>query len=196
MARTIGSDGKTTRARIERRALELIARLGFEALTMRQLAGACGLQAGALYHYFADKQALLMALAERHQTSLLQGVELSVSTGSPEARLRQFASYHIRHNVQNRHASHVANNELRSLSRANFAVILKLRGAYEKHLRQILKDGADSGEFDIADLTLMTMGIIALLNEVSVWHRDGGALTLDDVCARFGETAAKMAVKT
>lgn len=46
-------------------ALDLLDRSGLEALTMRRLADAMGVQAGALYRYFATKQDLLTAMAER-----------------------------------------------------------------------------------------------------------------------------------
>jgi AcrR family transcriptional regulator len=191
MARTAGSDGKKTEARIRLKALELIARRGFEALTMRQLAGAAGLQAGALYHYFPDKQTLLFSLMERHYASL----PLLPEGGGHEARLRGFARQHIVHHVAQRSASHVANNELRSLNRENFAAIMKMRGAYEKKLRAILADGQAAGVFDIADLTLSTVALLAALEEVCVWFREGGKLTLEEAAERYAEMALRMAAR-
>ncbi|MGH4031265.1 TetR/AcrR family transcriptional regulator [Actinomycetota bacterium Odt1-20B] len=46
-------------------ALALLDETGLDALTMRRLAEAMGVQAGALYRYFATKQDLLTAMAER-----------------------------------------------------------------------------------------------------------------------------------
>ncbi|MFJ3204031.1 TetR/AcrR family transcriptional regulator C-terminal domain-containing protein [Streptomyces sp. NPDC086989] len=46
-------------------ALDLLDEAGLDALTMRRLAEAMGVQAGALYRYFATKQDLLTAMAER-----------------------------------------------------------------------------------------------------------------------------------
>lgn len=45
--------------------MELLDESGLDALTMRRLADAMGVQAGALYRYFATKQDLLTAMAER-----------------------------------------------------------------------------------------------------------------------------------
>lgn len=188
MARTAGSDGKKTEAKIRQKALELIARHGFEGLTMRQLASAVGLQAGALYHYFPDKQTLLFSLMERHYASL---PELAEGGGHAD-RLREFARQHILHNVAHRSASHVANNELRSLNRENFAAIMKMRSAYEKRLRAILSNGQAAGVFDIADLTLSCMALLAALEEVCVWFREGGRLTLEEAAERYAEMALRM----
>jgi TetR/AcrR family tetracycline transcriptional repressor len=46
-------------------ALELLNASGLDALTMRRLADAMGVQAGALYRHFTTKQDLLTAMAER-----------------------------------------------------------------------------------------------------------------------------------
>ncbi|WP_231632973.1 TetR/AcrR family transcriptional regulator C-terminal domain-containing protein, partial [Streptomyces clavuligerus] len=46
-------------------ALDLLDEVGLDALTMRRLAEAMGVRAGALYRYFATKHDLLTAMAER-----------------------------------------------------------------------------------------------------------------------------------
>lgn len=58
MARKAGSTGETTRARIRAAATRLFAERGYDALTMRALGAEVGLQAGALYRYFPDKETL------------------------------------------------------------------------------------------------------------------------------------------
>jgi AcrR family transcriptional regulator len=191
MARTIGSDGVKTRERIRLKALELTARHGFEALTMRQLAGAAGLQVGALYYHFPDKQALLFALMDAHLAALLEANQ--PGAGEPGDQLLDFCRRHILFHVENRQAGHVANNELRSLNRENLAVILKLRGQYERRLRQILTDGVQAGQFQIVHTQLMAAAILGMLNEVCVWYRDGGAQALDEVAQTYAGAALGIA---
>ncbi len=192
MARTAGSDGKKTRAAIHVKALELVVRHGYEALTMRQLADAVGLQAGALYHYYPGKQALLSALIAAHLTQALEAAAALADSGNAPSRLAAFARFHILHGVENRLANHVANNELRSLSRENFAAVMKLRSAYEKKLRQILKDGAEAGVFEMSDTQVTGAALLAMLNEVIVWFRDGGKFPLDETAEIYAGMALKM----
>src|SRR5690606_10653019 len=54
-------DHRARRAEIVSAVLDLIAREGAEAVTVRKAAAAAGVSAGALAHYFADKDALLAA---------------------------------------------------------------------------------------------------------------------------------------
>ncbi|MFE8916956.1 TetR/AcrR family transcriptional regulator [Streptomyces globisporus] len=59
-----GRPARLNQARTVRTALDLLNESGLDALTMRRLADAMGVQAGALYRYFATKQDLLTAMAE------------------------------------------------------------------------------------------------------------------------------------
>ncbi|UMG93091.1 TetR family transcriptional regulator [Nocardioides sp. TF02-7] len=52
------------RADVVDRAIGLLDRTGLEALSMRRLAAELGVQPAALYHHFADKSALLAAVAD------------------------------------------------------------------------------------------------------------------------------------
>ncbi|MBN9275133.1 MAG: TetR family transcriptional regulator, partial [Mesorhizobium sp.] len=146
MARTTGSDGEKTEAAIREAATALIAHHGYEATSMRQLAAEVGVQAAALYRYFPTKEDLLFTLMLEHMEALLAAWGgTHAHAGSPAARLSAFVGNHIAFHIERRHATHVSNMELRSLSHDRLTQILKLRTTYEKELRTILRDGADAG---------------------------------------------------
>ncbi|WP_432907977.1 TetR/AcrR family transcriptional regulator C-terminal domain-containing protein [Micromonospora matsumotoense] len=65
---TRGRPPRLDRERTIDEALRLLNEGGLDALTMRRLAEALNAQAGALYRYFATKQDLLTAMAERMLT--------------------------------------------------------------------------------------------------------------------------------
>ncbi|MFD7508515.1 TetR/AcrR family transcriptional regulator C-terminal domain-containing protein [Streptomyces sp. NPDC059853] len=62
---TRGRPARIDRTRTVEAALDLLDESGLDALTMRRLADALGVQVGALYRHFATKQDLLTAMAER-----------------------------------------------------------------------------------------------------------------------------------
>ncbi|WP_378943595.1 TetR/AcrR family transcriptional regulator [Mesorhizobium sp. ANAO-SY3R2] len=186
MARTAGSDGERTEAAIRDAAVQLIARHGFEAVTMRQLAAEVGVQAAALYRYFPTKEDLLFTLLREHMQALLATWEHArPDIDDPVAQLTAFVANHIRFHVERRHATHVSNMELRSLSRDNLTSILKLRTAYEKELRAILRDGAETGELEVDDTGLTAMAIIQMITGVIVWFRPDERLSVDEVTATY-----------
>ena len=136
MARTTGSDGERTAGGNPRGGGALIARHGYEAVSMRQLATEVGVQAAALYRYFPTKEDLLFTLMREHMQDLAVAWDgARPATLDPAARLAAYVANHIRFHVSRRHSTHVSNMELRSLSREKLSAILKLRAAYEKELR-------------------------------------------------------------
>jgi AcrR family transcriptional regulator len=186
VTRTAGSDGERTEALLREAALTLIARHGYEAVTMRQLAGQVGVQAAALYRYFPTKEDLLFTLMREHMEELIVAWEKEgTDGGTPERRLAAFVENHIRFHIARRASTHVSNMELRSLSKERLSVILKLRGGYEKHLRRILRDGADEGSFLIDDVGLTAMAIIQMITGVIVWFRPDERLSVEDVVATY-----------
>lgn len=186
MARTAGSDGEKTEAAIRDAAVALIARHGFEAVTMRQLAAEVGVQAAALYRYFPTKEELLFTLMREHMEALLAAwASARPDNDDPVARLTAFVVNHIRFHVERRHATHVSNMELRSLSHEKLTAILKLRTAYEKELRTILRDGAEAKVLDVDDTGLTAMAIIQMITGVIVWFRPDERLSVDEVTATY-----------
>ncbi|WP_284164205.1 TetR/AcrR family transcriptional regulator [Frigidibacter sp. SD6-1] len=188
MARRTGSSAEVTGPRIRAAALRLFARHGYAAVSMRQIATEVGLQAGALYLYTPDKQTLLFDLLRGHMEDLLAAYR--VPEGPPEARLRQFVRFHIGYNLDHADEVFLSYMELRNLEPANFAAIESLRRRYEDRLSAILGDGVGQGAFQITDVRLATMAVIAMLNGVNTWYRQSGRLSRDEVLA-IHETMAK-----
>jgi AcrR family transcriptional regulator len=59
-------EGSTTRSRILQIALTLMSQRGVDGTSMRDLAGAAGLNVASLYHYFPSKRDLLEAVLVEH----------------------------------------------------------------------------------------------------------------------------------
>jgi AcrR family transcriptional regulator len=186
VARTTGSDGEKTEAAIRAAAEMLIARHGYEAVSMRQLATEVGVQAAALYRYFPTKEDLLFTLLNEHMQQLAAAWKKArPATADPTRRLAAFVANHIRFHVMRRHSTHVSNMELRSLSRERLSAVLKLRSAYEKELRAILRDGAEQGAFAIDDVGLTAMAIIQMITGVIVWFRPDERLSVGEVTETY-----------
>jgi len=186
MARTTGSDGERTEAAVREAAVNLIARYGYEAMSMRQLAAEVGVQAAALYRYFPTKEDLLFTLMREHMEGLREAWENARPAGAePAEQLAAYVRNHIAFHIERRHATHVSNMELRSLSPDRLTQILRMRTAYEKELRAILRDGAEAGVFSIEDTGLTAMALIQMMTGVIVWFRPGERLSVPEVTATY-----------
>lgn len=163
-------------------ALRLIARDGFAAVSMRQIAAEVGVQVGTLYNYTSDKQSLLFELMAGHMEELL--ADLAAQDWAeldPLGRLDAFTRFHIRWHLPRRDAVFVSYMELRNLTPENFERIEALRHAYEDALEQILRDGLAEGQFVLGEPRVTTMALIALITGVTSWYRPHGRLDLKEI---------------
>lgn len=181
MARKQGSHSDITGPRVQDTALRLIARHGFAAVSMRQIASEVGVQAGALYNYTSDKQSLLFDLMESHMADLLAALRLADLTGDALSRLEGFTRFHIRFHLPRSDQVFVSYMELRNLAPENFARIEAMRREYEDVLEDILRDGEAEGVFAVPDTRVATMALIAMLTGLSHWYREGGRLAMDTI---------------
>jgi AcrR family transcriptional regulator len=194
MARRVGSDGARTEAAIRGAALRLIARYGYEAMSMRRLAEEIGLGAAALYRYFPNKQAMLYSLLQTHMEELLTAWEQArlPYTASAPARLEAFTRFHIRYHLPRAEGVFLSYMELRSLSPDNFDAIGAMRRRYEHDLVQILADGAAAGTLRMDDPRVTARAIIALLTGITTWYRDSGPLDAAGIEQIYWNIVARM----
>ncbi|SDK31785.1 TetR/AcrR family transcriptional regulator [Aliiruegeria lutimaris] len=181
MARKTGSHAEITGPRIRDAALRLFARHGYAAVSMRQIAAEVGVQAGALYAYTSDKQALLFDLMKGHMEHLLGSWKEVARSADPAQQLETFVRFHIRYHLDRPDEVFISYMELRNLEPENFVALESLRRRYEDALQDILTEGCAAGQFTISDTRVAVMGLIAMLTGVSTWFRESGRLSRSDV---------------
>ncbi len=181
MARKTGSHSQITGPKVRAAASKLFARHGFAAVSMRQIAGEVGVQAGALYLYTPDKQTLLFDLMREHMDELLAAWDQQDKGVDPLSQLEAFVRFHIGFHLDRPDEVFIAYMELRNLAQDNFIVIESLRKRYEDVLERILHQGQQAGVFTVPDTKLAMMALIAMLTGVNTWYREGGRLSRDKI---------------
>lgn len=182
MARTIGSNGARTAEAIRQAGVQLIYKHGYEAMSLRQLAGEVGLQSGSLYKYFENKQSLLFDIVRDHMEDLLGKAEADLAgVTDPLARVKAFSAFHLRYHMTRMAHVFIANMEIRSLDEEHRAVVVGLRRRYEGLLEAILRQGADEGVFEVREPKVATYAIISMLTGICMWYRPNGRLTQDEL---------------
>ncbi|MCO6187452.1 TetR/AcrR family transcriptional regulator [Rhizobium sp. L1K21] len=189
MARLAGSNGEKTAGLIRAESLRLIARHGYDAVSMRQIADAVGVQASALYKYFPNKQQLLVTLLKEHMDELFAALdEEALDDLEAEEALEAFARFHVRHHINRADAVFISYMELRALETENFKAVEALRRAYEARLKAILLRGQSAGVFAFEEAHVVAMAILSMLTGVNTWYRSGGRLSqarIEDIYAQM-----------
>ena len=184
MSRTRGSVGAETEKAIRKAAVELIAKHGFEAMTLRDLADHVGLQPGSIYRYIATKDQLLADIMAEHMEALLIAWRKADDLeAGPMARLENFVDFHIRYHFERQKEVLIANLELRSLTPDSRRATVALRKAYENELRAILDLGIAQHLFPPVDSGIATYAILSMLTGVCFWYSPKGRLSPDEIIA-------------
>ena len=188
MARIPGSNGEKTLQSIYDAAIDLIYQDGYEAVSLRQLAGAVGIQAGSLYNHIASKQDLLYKLILTIMEDLNKDLdkELEHSADADDA-LRRFVKFHISYYAARKKKVFICNFELRSLQAENYKQIVGLRDQYEQRLVSILTQGISDGLWKPADVGVAAKALIAMLTGICVWYDPNGGYSIDELVEHYSE---------
>ena len=185
MARKTGSHSEITGPKIKQAALVLFARHGFAAVTMRQIAANVGVQAGAIYNYTPDKEALLFDLLHGHMVDLLSKWAVELVPKNPIAALDHFVAFHLDFHIKRPELVFISYMELRNLSEENFNAIVEQRRIYEKIIYNLILSGVVSGDFLVPDPKITSLALIALLTGPVDWFREDGRLTSDELTRQY-----------
>lgn len=166
--------------------VRLIAKYGYESVSLRMLAKEVGIQAGSLYNYINNKQEFLFDLLASIIRDLVEEMtqELDGLTDPPE-RLRAFIKRHIDFHTRRKEEVFIGNMELRSLTAENFKVIQRMRDEYEAILGGIIEDGVKAGRFHCSDPTITKLAIITMLTAIASWYKPEGRRRIDTLTAEY-----------
>lgn len=182
-----------TREQIYRVAVDLFAERGYDATSLRQIAGRVGIEASSLYNHIESKQDLLFQLIDFATLEMIDYVRKHVEQAGdhPEDRLRAAVRAHLLHHCRNKKQVIVGDSELRSLTEENFARELERRRAYERVFTDILSAGVEQGVFRMMDVKVVSYGLLAFGTTTASWYRPGGRLSAEEVAEVFEDMALR-----
>ena len=116
MARGRAASYDDQREAILAQAALLFAHQGYAGTSMNQVAAACGLSKATLYHYYRDKYALLVSIADGHVGKLQALVaEVLARPLPPEQQLRALIHHIVQAYADAQHAHRVLTEDVRFL---------------------------------------------------------------------------------
>jgi AcrR family transcriptional regulator len=179
MARPRAQDYDEKRQAILDRAAELFAQHGYAGASIMMIADACGASKALLYHYYADKEAVLFDIIEGHLEHLIALVEdCFTMKRAPKEQLFAIAAA-LLDGYRNADAAHqVQINNLKLLPPDKQETLKELERALVRHFSKAI--AAAVPDLDRAFLTPVTMSLFAMLNWHYLWFRDGRDLTRMD----------------
>lgn len=186
--------GDGTRETIIREARALFRERGFDGTVMSELARRSGVTSAALYWHFASKADLCAEILGRDYRDFLAELTERAVGDTPEQQLHAYAEAFIELQLSevevDPNFSYVQlRQELSDKARKE---IQKLERAMLDLLRDILRAGQSAGDFEVDDVTVTALVILAMLEYVFVWFDPHGRLSAAEVATLQANLAVKM----
>jgi len=166
---------KERRNHIVRCSTRAFTKKGYDRTNMRELAKACNMSAGALYHYFGSKEEILYSIinsATSQQAGAMEGCANELATVSPTIALvelmRKFYEWHDDNQDITLFTYQETKNLPDNAQRRIFDSEARILTVFEK----LLIRGIEAGEFDIDDPKLAAHDIVVLGHAWALrrWH--------------------------
>lgn len=176
------STWEETEKAIRAAAVRVIAKHGFEAASLREIARQVGIRAPSLYNYIKSKEKLLYdLLREPLQQMLTEFRARTEGVMDPAARLEIFAEVYLDFHLNSRLAVFIGNMELRSLSAPHYRTISALREEFAKALQGIIEDGVKAEVFTAPQPRVVTLVLLGMMSGVCNWYKPDGPMSAEDM---------------
>jgi AcrR family transcriptional regulator len=191
--RAANSNGEETEKAIREAAVKVIAKHGFQAASLREIAKEVGIRAPSLYNYIKSKEKLLYDLLKVPVSAMIDDYETKTrDVTDPVARLEIFVQVHLDFHLNHRLEVFIGNMELRSLSSPHYRTIVSLREEYAVLLNKIIDDGVKSGVFHAPHSRVVTLVMLGMLSGSCNWYQPGGALSAEEMTKLHTDLAFRM----
>lgn len=153
-------------------AARLFARGGFEATSMRDIAGEVGMLAGSMYYHFASKNELIAAVYQSGVAQIGKAVDAAlVRASDPWARLEAACVAHLESLLSDSAHAAVMLAELSRLDPRLRRRLVTMRDGYERRFVDLVAALPLSAGID---RSLWRLQLLGALNWTPTWYRQGG----------------------
>ena len=185
--------GERTRSRILNAAASVLAREGYAAATLTEIAAVAKMRAGSLYYHFDSKEAIVEEVLrvgiDHARTAIREALAVVGAQASGRERLNISVEVYIKHITKDSdftHANIRCFQEAPGSTRANLAVPLReFANGWVSLIEAGQKDHSLRGDIDARVLARM---MISAMNSVSGWWSDNGELDISGVAQMYGST--------
>lgn len=185
--RTYSTDEKLVaerREQIVRSAVRIVVRKGYGGTGIREIAEACDMTIGNLYHYIGRKEDIIY-LAQDFGLSLnyafVEQTRGDLEKYGPREVLERAIDRYIRHINNTSEFTNLVYKELRSFKSASRKAVLESEMAIMNAFEDILDKGCREGCFKVSDIRMAASGIVTMAEMWAVKHwQFKGSYTLDE----------------
>ena len=176
------TQNENSRERIIRTAISLFAARGFRGTSIRDIAHAMNMSISNIYHYFGNKEGLLVAILEHASEQLVQTLsEVRALDLPPAERFRKLVETHLRLSKMNNDQGKIFSLDEEHLSpegeRVNRRIQREILAIYREELGELQKEGIAQDR----SLSVLTFNVLGVINWQLRWYRPEGSLSFEKI---------------
>ncbi|MBR0687713.1 TetR family transcriptional regulator [Bradyrhizobium manausense] len=178
MARTRSENYDDIQHGILTAACELFAQQGYTRASIAELAEACRLSRGALYHYFQSKEAILFAILDAHVRQMIANVEAAIASKSTTLdQFRAAIRAIVELNARSPNEQRLILNDLSFLSESEQTMIKSLERQIVDIVSDLLIRLDTEGKIVKRTKKIYAMMLFGILNFSHTWFDPAGGIT-------------------
>lgn len=180
------------RRRILEEAVRQFFEKGYEATSLESIAEGLGVTKQFIYSRFRSKAELLVHVCKAGATAADETVAFSATlAGEPASRLAQIIRYFVRLQIAHRREVALYFREAKSLPVEEAVTIDASKQHFHRMLRALLKEGAMSGQFEIADPSLAASALGGMASWAFTWFTPEGRWDAESVANELARLALR-----
>ncbi len=185
----LGARYDRRRAGVVERAARVFAERGYAETSVAELAEQLGLAAGALYHYFEGKEALLIAICDELTVPLLEPARALLDADrDPEATLRGLLRAWVGHVTEHRDHLRVFTQVRHVVDHGEeWRAVRRGRKDFERLLDEALARLAEGGQLAL-DPGLARSALLGMVNHTAQWYRPRGRFSPEEIADGYATT--------
>lgn len=181
------------RRRIREEASHLIYRLGYEGTTLDAVAERLHVTKPFIYSHYRNKGEILFDICRTGIALSLEALRAALQArGSATERLRLAVEQVARIVIDNQEYIVVYEREEKNLEPGDARQIREQRHRFDTELGALLREGQAAGEFEIDDISLVSLTIGGMISWVSLWYSPEGKRSASEIIAHLIHSVEKI----
>jgi AcrR family transcriptional regulator len=171
-------------------ALDAFYENGYHGTSVRDIAQRAGLTVPALYYHHENKEAILASLLDQSILAVITRCRAALADAGDAAEDRftnlvECLVLYMAHATKNA----AMDAEIRALNDERRRAYSTKRRTVETMLTTVIKDGVESGVFDVTSPRDTARALLGMIQAIAVWYRPGGRLAPDAVARSYLDIA-------
>jgi AcrR family transcriptional regulator len=178
----MGDPQQVNKERLLDVATDLFSARGYRGTSIRDIARAMDMSISNIYHYFGNKDGLLLAILQRSSEKVVNTLrDVSLKELEPLTMFKLLLSSHIHLCAENWKSSMVFFLNEEHLSAEGVEINQRIQREVLEIYMKGLRSLAESGIVQCRDLKVLAFNILGVINWQLKWYRPGGRLSLEEV---------------